>query len=149
MRGVVLILVALQLLLNGVAHSCVHVPATRGAGHLSRPHIHLTGHSHHSGHAHGGHGHSHSTTDEKTASADAATSPMEPEHDHDAVYVSCDLGLVSIPRVFFPGPDAALVISLSSANLPTGQSHLQHFCDDGSRSGAGIQTQRMPHQLRI
>lgn len=149
MRGVVLILVALQLFLNGVAHSCFHAPATGGAGRLSRPHIHLAAHAHHSGHVHGRHGHSHGTTDQKPAPADAATSPMEPEHDHDAVYVSSDLGLVSAPRVCVPGPDAALMISLSSAYLPTGQYLSQHFAGDGLRSAAGIHAQRMPHQLRI
>jgi len=149
MRGVVLILVALQLFLNGVAHSCFHVPATGGAGHLSRPHIHLAGHAHHSSHDHGGHGHSHGTTDDTSVPADAATSPMEPEHDHDAVYVSCDLGLVSAPRVSVPGPDATLAISLLTAFLPTGQDSSQHFHDDVCRCGAGIHAQRMPHQLRI
>lgn len=149
MRGVVHILVALQLLLNGVAHSCFHTPATGGAGHLSRPHIHLAGHAHHSGHVHGGHGHSHGTIDEKLAPADDATSPMAPEHDQDAVYVSCDLGLVSAPRVSVPGPDATLAISLSSAYLPLRQDSSQCFHDDVCRSGAGIHVRRMPHRLRI
>lgn len=151
MRGVVLILVILQLLLNGVAHTCIHVPAPGGAGHQGRPHIHLAGHSHHSGHVHGGHGHSHGIADEKSAPADVAAVPMKPEHDQDAVYLSWDLVSAPVPRTMVPELNLALATSVNWSAFPStgGHSLTQHLIEGRSGPGADYYAQRMPHQLRV
>lgn len=154
MRGVVLILVTLQLLLNGVAHSCFHVPVPGGAGHQGRPHIHLAGHSHHShhaGHVHGGHGHSHGIADEKPAPADVAAVPMKPEHDQDAVYLSWDFASVPVPRTIVPKLNIALATSVDWSAFPPTAGHplTQHLIERRSDPVAGYYAQRMPHQLRV
>jgi hypothetical protein len=122
-----------------------------GAGHQGRPHIHLTGHSHHAGHVHGRHGHSHGTADEKPAPADVAAVPMEPEHDQDAAYLSWDIASVPVPRTMVPELNIALATSVDWSASPStgGRSLAQHLIDRRSGPGPDCYAQRMPHQLRV
>lgn len=140
MRCVVLILVTLQLLLNGVAHSHFHADSQGAAGQMSRPHLHLAGHSHEH------HGHSHE--DEDPANNDA-TESLNLEHDHDAVYLSLEIVTVSGVRVWAPGLDVAMAISLESCTTQLLFEMDRTPCRDDGPSGPGTRARRMPHQLRV
>lgn len=142
MRCVVLILVTLQLLLNGVAHSHFHADSQGAAGQMSRPHLHLAGHSHEH------HGHSHSHEDEDPARNDA-TESLDLEHDHDAVYLSLEIVTMSGVRAWAPGLDVAMAISLESCTTQLLFEMDRTPCRDDGPSGAGARARRMPHQLRV
>ena len=153
MRSVVLILVTLQLLLNGVAGLHVHADANHNvpAGQVNRPHVHISGHSHHSGHAHTKHGNSHCAVDEKQRPAPVAPYHNESEHDRDAVYVSCDFATVSSPRVSVPDPHATFEILLASdAVNPMVSVCLTRNRNDGSSApGSDARFRLLPHLLRV
>ena len=153
MRRVVLILVTLQLLLNGVAGLHIHADANHNvpAGHVNRPHIHISGHSHRSGHAHSKHGHSHRAVDENQKSVPVAPSHKESEHDRDAVYVSCDFTTVSSPRVSVPDPHATFEIMLATdaVNPMVGVCLTRNRNDGSSAPGSDARFRLLPHLLRV
>ena len=153
MRSVVLILVTLQLLLNGVAGLHVHADANHNvpAGQVNRPHVHISWHSHHSGHAHTKHGHSHCAVDEKQRPAPVAPSQKEPEHDRDAVYVSCDFTTVSVPRVSVPDPHATFEIMLATdaVNPMVGVCLTRNRHDGSSAPSSDARFRLLPHLLRV
>lgn len=139
MRCVVLILVTLQLLLNGVAHSHFHADSQGAAGQMSRPHIHLAGHTH------GHHGHSHS---HEEIPHDAGET-LDPNHDDDAVYLSFEVVTVSGTRAWAPGLDAAMAISPESRTTQLAFEPGRTLNRDDGPSGPGARARRMPHQLRV
>ena len=153
MRGVVLILVTLQLLLNGVAGSHFHVDANHNgpAAHVNRPHVHISGDSHRSGHAHSKHGHSHRAVDENQKSVPVAPSHKESEHDRDAVYISCDFATVSVPRVSVPDPHATFEILLASdaVHPMVGVCLTRNRNDGSSAPGSDARFRLLPHRLRV
>ncbi len=153
MRSVVLILVTLQLLLNGLAGQHIHADTNHHgpAGQVNRPHVHTSTHSHRSGHAHSKHGHSHRAVDENQKSTPVAPSPKESEHDRDAVYVSCDFATVSSPRVSVPDPHATFEILLASdAVHPMIGVWLTRNSNDGSSApGSDARFRLLPHLLRV
>ncbi len=153
MRSVVLILVTLQQLLNGVAELHVHVDANHNgpADHVNRPHVHVTRHSHRSGHVHSKHGHSHHAVDEKQKPTPIAPSHNGSEHDRDAIYVSCDFTTVLSPRVSVPDPHATYGILLAlDAVQPTVGVWLTRNRNDGSSApGSDARFRLLPHLLRV
>ena len=153
MRSVVLILVTLQLLLNGVVGLHGHADSNQHgpAGHVNRPHVHISRHSHCSGHAHSKHGHSHRADDESQKPTPVAPSHTGSEHDRDAVYVSCDFTTVSSPRVSVPDPHATFEILLASdAVKPLVGVCLTRNRNDGSTApGSDSRFRLLPHLLRV
>ncbi len=153
MRSVVFILVTLQLLLNGVAGLHVHTDANHHgpAGHVNRPHVHTSTHSHRSGHAHSKHGHSHRAVDENQKPTPVAPSHTGSEHDRDAVYVSLDFTTVSSPRVSLPDPHATFEILLASdAVNPLARVCLTRNRNDGwTAPGSDARFRLLPHLLRV
>lgn len=151
MRTVVLILVTLQQLLSGVAGVHAHADHNASSGHVSRPHVHLSGHSHHPGHAHSKHGHSHGVADENLKPASIPVYPNDSDHDRDAVFVSSDFFTASVPRTSIPDPLAACDVSLASDSFkPKVSVCLTRDLNDGlSGRGASARFRLLPHQLRV
>ena len=153
MRGVVLILVTLQLLLSGVAGLHVHADANHNVptGQLNRRHVHVSGHSHDSERPQPKHGHSHRVADQNDQPAPVVPTPNESEHDRDAVYVSCDFTTVSSPRVSVPDPHATFEILLvSDAVHPlVGVCRTRNRNDGSSAPGSDARFRLLPHLLRV
>ena len=149
MRVAVLILVTIQLMLSGAVGSHVHWNGQSSGSdeHVSRPHIHLTGHSH----SHSRHEHSHPVAGEKRDSSPVGPAPDERGHDEDAIYVSAEPIMASVQRIVVPDTHwEGWVARSQDEDVQTVCTRPAFDRDDG-HAGRETRTdfQLLPHLLRI
>lgn len=151
MRVTVLILVTIQLMLSGAFGSHVHWNGQSSGSdeHVSRPHIHLTGHSH--SHSHSRHEHSHPVAGEKRDPSPVGPAPDERGHDEDAIYVSAEPIVASGQRVVVPDPLWEGWVARSQDEDVQTVCTRPAFDRDDDHAGRETRTdfQLLPHLLRI
>lgn len=149
MRVAVLILVTIQLMLSGAVGSHVHWNGQSSGSdeHVSRPHIHLTGHSH----SHSRHEHSHPVAGEKRDPTPVGPAPDERGHDEDAIYVSAEPIVASGQRVVVPDPLLEGWVARSQDEDVQTVCTRPAFDRDDDHAGRETRTdfQLLPHLLRI